>query len=147
MPRRRLAWSAELVIGGDLLARGYFDRPDLTAERFMPEPFSQSGSRLLPHRDLARYAPDGVIEVRRPDRPSGEDSRVPYRVGRNRSPDCSSTTWCETPWSSPNRPPAVLQLVGYVVPEATAMPRAELRQSIKASLAAVLPDYMRPGLT
>ncbi|MDT3233493.1 condensation domain-containing protein, partial [Pseudomonas sp. rhizo25] len=39
-----------------------------------------------------------------------------------------------------------LQLVGYVVPHATALSQAELRQSIKAALAAVLPDYMVPGL-
>ena len=55
--------SGELYIGGDGLARGYFNRPDLTAEKFIPNPFSnQPGSRLYKTGDLARYLPDGNIE-------------------------------------------------------------------------------------
>jgi amino acid adenylation domain-containing protein len=53
----------ELYVGGDGLARGYFNRPDLTADKFIPNPFSnEPGSRLYKTGDLARYLPDGNIE-------------------------------------------------------------------------------------
>ena len=53
----------ELHIGGAGLARGYLNRPDLTAENFVPDPFSrQPGARLYKTGDLARYLPDGNIE-------------------------------------------------------------------------------------
>jgi amino acid adenylation domain-containing protein len=53
----------ELYIGGVGLARGYLHRPDLTAERFIPHPFSQEpGNRLYKTGDCARYHSDGTIE-------------------------------------------------------------------------------------
>jgi acyl-coenzyme A synthetase/AMP-(fatty) acid ligase len=54
---------AELYIGGIGLARGYLGRPDLTAEKFIPDPFSKTpGQRLYKTGDIARYLPDGNIE-------------------------------------------------------------------------------------
>lgn len=53
----------ELYIGGASLARGYHNRPKLTAERFIPTVFShQLGARMYKTGDLARYLPDGNIE-------------------------------------------------------------------------------------
>ena len=53
----------ELYIGGDSLARGYFSRPDLTAEKFVPDPFGRErGGRLYRSGDLTRWLPAGVIE-------------------------------------------------------------------------------------
>ena len=55
--------SGELYIGGVGLARGYGNKPGLTAEKFIPHPFSQqTGTRLYQTGDLARWLPDGRIE-------------------------------------------------------------------------------------
>jgi len=52
----------EIYVGGPGLARGYRNRPDLTAEKFVPNPFSREpGARLYRTGDLARYLPDGEI--------------------------------------------------------------------------------------
>jgi len=52
----------ELHIGGVGLARGYFNRPHLTAEKFIPNPFGEAGTRLYRTGDLVRFLPGGEIE-------------------------------------------------------------------------------------
>jgi amino acid adenylation domain-containing protein len=55
--------AGELLIGGEGLARGYLNRPALTAERFIPHPFSaEPGARLYRTGDLARFLPDGRLD-------------------------------------------------------------------------------------
>jgi acyl-CoA synthetase (AMP-forming)/AMP-acid ligase II/acyl carrier protein len=57
--------AGELCIGGEGLARGYHDRPETTAEKFIPNPFippGGAGGRLYRTGDLVRYLPDGNIE-------------------------------------------------------------------------------------
>ncbi len=55
----------ELFLGGPGVARGYWNRPELTAERFVPDPFGVSGGgggRLYRTGDLSRWLPDGTVE-------------------------------------------------------------------------------------
>ncbi len=55
--------SGELFIGGEGLARGYLNQPELTAERFIEDPFRpESGGRLYRTGDCVRYRPDGCLE-------------------------------------------------------------------------------------
>jgi amino acid adenylation domain-containing protein/non-ribosomal peptide synthase protein (TIGR01720 family) len=54
--------AGELYIGGAGIVRGYLNRPELSAERFIPDPFQAGGGRLYKTGDLARYRVDGAIE-------------------------------------------------------------------------------------
>ncbi|HEX3129216.1 MAG TPA: amino acid adenylation domain-containing protein [Thermoanaerobaculia bacterium] len=57
-----VGWTGELYVGGDGLAWGYANRPELTAERFVPHPLAERGERLYRTGDLVRRRGDGAIE-------------------------------------------------------------------------------------
>ncbi|HJX27962.1 MAG TPA: amino acid adenylation domain-containing protein, partial [Thermoanaerobaculia bacterium] len=56
--------AGQVFLGGAGVTRGYLNRPDLTAERFLPDPFStEPGERLYATGDLGRQRPDGLLEI------------------------------------------------------------------------------------
>ncbi|MGO4426890.1 AMP-binding protein, partial [Streptomyces sp. MCAF7] len=52
----------ELYVGGVGVCRGYIGQPELTEQRFVPDPFAEDGSRMYATGDLGRQRPDGVFE-------------------------------------------------------------------------------------
>ncbi|MCS8216184.1 non-ribosomal peptide synthase/polyketide synthase [Pseudomonas aeruginosa] len=127
----------ELYLAGRGLARGYHQRPGLTAERFVASPFV-AGERMYRTGDLARYRADGVIEY------AGRiDHQVKLRGLRIELGEIEARL-LEHPWV---REAAVLavdgkQLVGYVVLESEG---GDWRETLAAHLAASLPEYMVPA--
>ncbi|HTG34804.1 MAG TPA: amino acid adenylation domain-containing protein [Thermoanaerobaculia bacterium] len=132
----------ELYVGGAGLARGYLDRPDLTAERFVPSPFGD-GERLYRTGDLVRARPEGALEFL-----GRVDQQVKIRGLRVELGEIESVLA-----ALPGIDQAVVaaredvagdpRLVAYLVPRAGAgLPAAEeLRQRARA----FLPDYMLPA--
>jgi acyl-coenzyme A synthetase/AMP-(fatty) acid ligase len=133
----------ELHIGGQGLARGYHNRPDLTAERFVPNPFSaEPGARLYKTGDLARYLPDGNIEFL-----GRIDQQVKVRgfrieLGEIEAVLVQHPAIAEVVAVAREDVPGEKCLVAYVVPrEEPAPTTSELRRFLKQKL----PDYMVPG--
>ncbi|WP_164000301.1 non-ribosomal peptide synthetase [Pyxidicoccus caerfyrddinensis] len=133
----------ELYIGGELLARGYLHRPELTPERFIPDPFSsRPGARLYRTGDFARYLPDGALEFL-----GRRDAQVKVRGYRIELAEVEAALA-----HHPALKDCVVEaredgsghkrLVGYVVGAGGPPPQAaELRAFLKERL----PDYMVPG--
>ncbi|MGC5702151.1 non-ribosomal peptide synthetase [Pseudomonas sp. NFXW11] len=138
-----LGVAGELVIGGPLLARGYFQRPELTAERFIPDPFAVDGpGRLYRTGDLARYRADGVIEY-----VGRIDHQVKVRGFRIELGEIEARLLAQASVREALVIAADNQLLGYVV-ASQALDEAgqgALREQLKASLRAELPDYMVPA--
>ncbi|WP_139181918.1 condensation domain-containing protein, partial [Pseudomonas sp. HMSC057H01] len=124
------------------LARAYHDRPGLTAERFLPDPFGEPGSRLYRTGDLARRRGDGVIEYM-----GRADHQVKIRGFRIELGEVEARLLD----LEGIREAAALaldgQLVAYLVAEGgedeTRQPA--LRERIRTALRASLPDYMVPS--
>ncbi|PHO19506.1 hypothetical protein CQR80_12010, partial [Aggregatibacter actinomycetemcomitans] len=131
--------AAELYLAGEGITRGYLLRPGLTAEKFVPNPFSTTGDRLYRTGDLTRYRNDGVIEY-----VGRIDHQVKIRGLRIELGEIESRLLAHPGV----REGVVLaldgangqQLVAYVVlAQATTT-----QEALRASLREHLPDYMVP---
>ncbi len=134
----------ELYLGGVGLARGYVNRPELTAEKFVAHPFgSRPGARLYKTGDLVRYLPDGDLQfIGRLDHQVKirgfrvELGEIEAVLAEHPSVGQSVVTMREDR-------PGVEHLVAYCVAAAEQqLSRSELRRFLKEKL----PDYMIPSV-
>jgi acyl carrier protein len=135
--------TGELYIGGDALGRGYHRRSELTAEKFIPDPFSREpGGRLYRTGDLSRYLPDGQIEYL--GRADGQLKIRGYRVEPGEvEAVLAAETWVrEAVVLARAGAGGVKQLVAYVVAEEG---QSRSASELRAALASKLPEYMVPG--
>lgn len=136
----------ELYIGGNSVGDGYWKRPGLTAERFVPDVFNSSGQgsgRLYRTGDLARYRPDGVLEY---------IGRIDHQVKiRGLRIELGEIT-ARLQEHEAVREAAVIdvnvqgskQLAAYVVPQ-HAGGQQKLKDALRDYAQSVLPDYMVPA--
>ena len=141
--------SGELFLGGDGLAWGYLNRPDLTAERFVPDPLGAPGTRLYRTGDLVRLRADGTLEFQ-----GRIDEQVKIR-GVRIEPGEVEATLARHPGMAAcavvarEDLPGERRLVGYVVLDPTDPTDRSDGSDPKAALAAWLrerlPDSMVPS--
>lgn len=134
----------ELLIGGDGVAVGYHERPELTAERFFDLTVGGERRRCYATGDLVRHLPDGRLEY-----VGRRDFQVKVRGHRIELGEIESALRAE----AGIRDAVVVarsdsigaeQLVGYLVPSRGASHRIEV-ESLKSALRGRLPDYMIPS--
>src|SRR6185437_4248142 len=143
--RTPIGVAGEVYLAGAGLARGYRNRPDLTAERFLPDPFGPPGSRIYRTGDLARVLPDGNVDL------IGRiDSQVKIR-GYRVEPEEVAVVLREHPAV---RDAVVISATGeagqeflaaYYVAAQPPSSADDLRDSLAARCAANLPEYMVPS--
>src|SRR6202521_92156 len=134
----------ELAIGGVPLARGYLGRPELTAERFVPDPFGgESGGRWYRTGDLARTLADGTVEYL-----GRLDHQVKVRgfrieLGEIEAALRGHPAVAEAVVTAPAAATGERRLVAYLVARpGEAAPAVE---PLRAFVAARLPEYMLPA--
>ncbi|GLH79077.1 non-ribosomal peptide synthetase [Bradyrhizobium sp. SSBR45G] len=131
--------AGELFIGGEGLARGYWRRAGLSAERFVPDPFGAAGARLYRTGDLVRWRSDGVL-----DYVGRADHQVKIRGHRIELGEIEARLRAlpgvRDSVVVAQEVDAVAQLVGYVSGD-DVLDGADLRSALKSDL----PDYMVPS--
>src|SRR5438067_2244325 len=133
----------ELCIGGVGVARGYWERPDLTAEKFVPDPLSgEPGSRLYRTGDLVRWLPDGRLECL-----GRIDHQVKVRGFRIEPGEIEASVMRhpavrEGVVIAREDTPGDKRLVAYLVAED---PPADLVDQLRALIRAACPEYMVPA--
>ena len=133
--------TGELYVGGAGLAQGYHQRPGMTAERFVADPFAGNGGRLYRTGDLVRQRADGLVEYL-----GRIDHQVKIRgfrieLGEIETRLLEHEAVREAVVLALDSPSGK-QLVAYLVSDAE---HATLRDALKAHLKAQLPDYMVPA--
>ena len=133
----------DLYIGGAGVARGYFNRPELTAKKFVPDPFSSKpGARMYKSGDLARYRKDGTLEYlgRVDDQVKVRGYRIELgeiEAALAANPAVQSCTVLALEETPGNK-----QLVAYAVPQAN---KSLVADDLKEFLKQSLPEYMVPA--
>ncbi|WP_049576268.1 non-ribosomal peptide synthetase, partial [Streptomyces sp. SBT349] len=133
--------AGEVYVGGLPLARGYAGRPDLTAERFVADPYGPPGSRMYRTGDLARRRTDGELEFL-----GRADQQVKLRGFRIETAEVEAALAraegvAEAVVLVREDQPGDPRLVGYLLAEPGAVPGTA---AVAAEAAAVLPEYMVP---
>jgi amino acid adenylation domain-containing protein len=130
----------EICVGGAGLSRGYLNKPDLTAERFIANPFDSNPSRLYRTGDLGRWLPDGTLEYL-----GRIDDQLKIRGYRIEPGEIESVIH----ESGMARQAVVLgradkqgnkRLIGYIIPEGDFD-----KEAFEAYVSDRLPDYMIPS--
>ncbi len=132
----------EICVGGAGVARGYLDRPELTAERFLADPYGPPGSRLYRTGDLGRRRPDGLIEFL-----GRADGQVKIRGHRVELGEIEARLLAHphVAEAAVVLRPEDQRLVAYVVPKSE--PGVPLETaSVREHLARALPGVMVPGV-
>jgi amino acid adenylation domain-containing protein len=137
----------ELHIAGGGLARGYYGRPELTNERFVPNPFSQEkGGRMYRTGDLCRWLPDGNIQYL-----GRMDHQVKLRgfrieLGEIEAGIARHPAVREVAVIAREDAPGDKRLVAYFVTKiVTENPPADLVDQLRALVRATMPEYMVPA--
>ncbi|WP_242676751.1 non-ribosomal peptide synthase/polyketide synthase [Rhodococcus sp. ABRD24] len=128
----------ELYLSGVQVARGYVGRSDLTADRFVANPFADSGERMYRTGDLVRWTGDGELEYL-----GRTDFQVKLRGLRIELGEIEAALLAQDPIAQAVVVVKSDQLVAYVVPAGDA--RVDVDR-IKRSLAATLASYMVPAV-
>jgi amino acid adenylation domain-containing protein len=134
--------AGDLYIGGECLACGYHNRPALTAEKFIPDPFTAPGARLYRTGDRARYLADGNLEFL-----GRADLQVKIR-GYRVEPGEVEAALAQHPdiaaaaVAALEEQPRQKRLVAYYVPRPGAAPALD---ALRAHLRRSLPEYMVPA--